>query len=493
MEEQDIDYTKIGQERIITIADLIVEIIRKLWLVIIAAVVCAVLLGGYKYVKDTRQAEVKETNEEISVKDSNLSEEEQNEVNSVLLIQDNLSQQQEYAENSILMQIDPYDESNVTLQYYFEVDDAGNTDDAENYSNNLLNSYQNYVNNGTLISDLVEKGVALDAQYIGELITCTAQSGLSADNSLDAVVLGMPLTSFDIKVIHVDEKSCRDLADKIAQCIEEYQSKLNSSVGHHKLTLVDQSYSEVVDKSLWTFKYDRANSMVTMQEKIETLKENMSADQIALINQYTEQSKNNLSNIEKESETEKDISVSVSKKYLAVGGLGGIVLACLFIIISYIMRGTINKAEDIQYLYNMRILGNLKPSGKKNIILSLWYKIIGKSQKELTLEEQEALLAANIQLTCEKSGFNRLLVSGNDKADIKFLEKALGKLHDAGIEIEFVTDLLYSADVFRKLSEFDRIVLVERVRKSQYSDIVKEIEICSEQNVQILGAIVLDS
>ena len=39
MDKKQIDYAKLNQERIITIADLIREIIRKLWIVVAAAVI----------------------------------------------------------------------------------------------------------------------------------------------------------------------------------------------------------------------------------------------------------------------------------------------------------------------------------------------------------------------------------------------------------------------------------------------------------------------
>ena len=55
------------------------------------------------------------------------------------------------------------------------------------------------------------------------------------------------------------------------------------STGAHKLNLVDQSYAEVVDQGLWTYKIDRVNSVVSMKERVDSLKEKLSADQVALV------------------------------------------------------------------------------------------------------------------------------------------------------------------------------------------------------------------
>ena len=43
MDKKQIDYAKLNQERIITIADLIRAIIRKLWVVVAAAVIFAAI------------------------------------------------------------------------------------------------------------------------------------------------------------------------------------------------------------------------------------------------------------------------------------------------------------------------------------------------------------------------------------------------------------------------------------------------------------------
>ena len=492
-EKKRIDYSEISQERIITIADLIKEIVRRLWLVIIAAIIFAALLGGYKYVKDSKAASVQTDTEDITSHiASDLNEDEQNAVNNVLLIQDNMEQQQEYAENSILMQIDPYNESTVTLQYFF---DAGQTAEAnsQDYSNNLLNLYQSYVNNGTLISDLVAGGAALDTQYLGELISCEVQSNAAMDNAANAIVLDDQTTAFDIKVVHVDEESCRDLADRVKECMQAYQLQLNETVRPHELTLMDEAYTQVVDRDLWTYKYDRVNSIVSMQEKIETLKENFSAEQLNIVEQYTEQTLTDADEESGEMMETAEPSVSISKKYVAVGGAAGIVLACLFIIISYIMRGTINKAEDLQYLYNVRILGEVNLRRRKNVFLSLWNRIIQRDRKEMTSEEQMELLCTNLQITCEKNQIHKLLLCGADKKDLEYIKTKFDHLEDCNIQIEYVSDLLHSPQSLKKLSDFAEIVIVEKVRQSQYSDIVKEIEICSEQEVDILGAIVLEA
>ena len=484
-----IDYREIGQERVITIADLIKEIIRRFWLVIVLAVIFAALAGGYKYMKDSKAAAT-QTGAESPVA-SNLTEEDQKEVDNILLIEDNMLQQQEYAENSVLMKIDPYNESVATLQYYFNAESAADST-AQSRNRNLLDLYESYVNNGTLTDDLTEKGADLDAQYLGELISCESQAGMAADSASDLVVLEQQATSFSIKIIHADDDSCRKLAEKVAECIQEYQDKLISSVGQHELVLVDTAYARMVDNTLLTYKYDRVNSIVTMQERIETLKENLSAEQLEAVEAQAGQLQA-VADGEEVSESDTAVSVTISKKYVAVGALGGIILACLFIVICYVMRGTINKAEDLQYLYNIRILGEMNMKDRKNVFLSLWNKLIGRREKVLTLDEQIALLKTNLRLACEKEQIHKLLISGCDGKTLEYLQDAFGNLEEDGLHLEYVQDLFDSPQSLGKLAEFNDVVFVEFIRKSQYSDIIKQIKICSEQQVTVLGAVVVSA
>ena len=167
-------------------------------------------------------------------------------------------------------------------------------------------------------------------------------------------------------------------------------------------------------------------------------------------------------------------------------------MACLFIIIAYIMRGTINKAEDLQYLYNLRILGEIG-SGNNNIFLAIWNKVIGRKEKRLGLEEQAELLRTNLKLVCEKRQQQKILLCGNDEKGLHRVKKLLEGFCKQNVQLEYVADLLYTPASLSKLSGADSIIFVEQVHKSQYTDIVKKIEICSEQDIEILGVIVFNA
>lgn len=479
MDKKQIDYAKLNQERIITIADLIRAIIRKLWVVVAAAVIFAAIFGGYKYAKDSKAASnASESTTDMKVK---LDDDAQAEVNNVLTIKDNLDEQQKYADNSVLMQIDPYNESLVTLQYHYSTDD-------KDYSSDLLNSYMSYVNNGGLSSDLADAGVDLDVQYISELLSCKSNSDTTgtSDSAGNNITLNSKSESFEIRIIHANKDDCEGMADKAISCMNAYQQQLTSRVGAHSLTLVDQSYSRVVDNNIMTYKFDRVNSIVSMQQRIKELKEKMTADQTAIIDQYGKDAKDAKKSGSGD-EKKEEVHVSISKKYVVVGAAAGIVLSCLAIIILYVMRGTINKAEDIRSLYNLRVVGELDSRKKKKNALS------GKGSG-LTPEEQKELLLANLKVACTKESIDRLLISGTSIAEVpaEVKEYLVAELKKESIEVCITDSFLTSGKALEKLAEYDHVLLIEQIGSTRYEDMSAELRICLEQQADVLGTIVLD-
>ena len=92
------------------------------------------------------------------------------------------------------------------------------------------------------------------------------------------------------------------------------------------------------------------------------------------------------------------------------------------------MRGTINKAEDIRSLYNLRVVGELD-SRKKNVLSG---KGLG-----LTPEEQKELLLANLKVACTKESIDRLLISGTSIAEVpaEVKEYLVAELKKESIEV----------------------------------------------------------
>lgn len=475
MEKREKEYTNLDQERIVTVSDLLKEIVRRIGLVIVLGIIVAVLCCGYKYVKDSKAA--KAANSEDTATTVKLTDEEQTDVNNVISVQDNMKEQQEYLDNSVLMQINAYDESRVTLQYRIITGD-------KQLSKDLLSAYDNYVTNGSLAQDMINHGVDMDLQYLTELLYFEKDSD-KEDNSDSTVITDTPALTFEIRVIHKNQKSCEKLAAVIPECLSDFEQTLQESTGAHELNLVDQSYAEVVDQGLWTYKIDRVNSVVSMQERVYSLKEKLSADQVALVEK-------NLQKADKKDDAKKEVvKAHISKKYAVLGFGIGIILAILYIVISYIWRGTINNEKDVTYLYGVQLMGTLKGKNKKNALLRLGDKLRGKKPVDFSVEE--AIVCADVAGYCSKNQIRKLLLlSSEEVTETAWIHTLVKKLKEAGVEAEVETDILSSAAAREKAAGYEVAVLIAQVRRSAYDTIEQELGFCELQNIQVAGAIVTE-
>lgn len=476
MEKREKEYTNLDQERIVTVFDLLKEILRRIGLVIILGIIVAALCCGYKYAKDSKAA--KAANSEDTTTTIKLTDKEQTDVNNVIAVQDNMKEQQAYLDNSVLMQINAYDESRVTLQYRIITGD-------KQLSKDLLSAYDNYVTNGSLAQDMINHGIDMDLQYLTELLYFEKDSDKDEEDSDSTVITDTPALTFEIRVIHKNQKSCEELAAVIPECLSDFEQKLQESTGSHELNLVDQSYAEVVDQGLWTYKIDRVNSVVSMQERVDSLKEKLSADQVALVEK-------NLQKADKKDDAKKEVvKAHISKKYAVLGFGIGIILAILYIVISYIWRGTINNEKDVTYLYGVQLMGTLKGKNKKNALLRLGDKLRGKKPVDFSVEE--AIVCADVTGYCSRNQIQKLLLlSSEEVTETAWIDTLVKKLREAGVEATVETDILSSAAAREKAAGYEVAVLIAQVRRSAYDTLEQELGFCQLQNIQIAGAIVTE-
>ena len=434
MEKREKEYTNLDQERIVTVSDLLKEILRRIGLVIVLGIIVAALCCGYKYAKDSKAA--KAANSEDTTTTIKLTDKEQTDVNNVIAVQDNMKEQQAYLDNSVLMQINAYDESRVTLQYRIITGD-------KQLSKDLLSAYDNYVTNGSLAQDMIDHGIDMDLQYLTELLYFEKDSDKDKEDSDSTVITDTPALTFEIRVIHKNQKSCEELAAVIPECLSDFEQKLQESTGSHELNLVDQSYAEVVDQGLWTYKIDRVNSVVSMKERVDSLKEKLNANQVALVEK-------NLQKADKKNVAKKEVvKAHISKKY-AVLGLGvGIILAILYIVITYIWRGTINNEKDVTYLYGVQLMGTLKGKNKKSMLLRLYDNLRGKKPVDFFVEE--AIVCADVTGYCSRNQIQKLLLlSSEEVTETAWIDTLVKKLKEAGVEATVETDILSSSGCKRK-------------------------------------------
>ncbi len=481
MEKGNINYSELGKEKTVTVGELWREIGRRFWVVIILAVVFALIFGAYKYYRDSRDAEKEASAAGEIVVDDSLTDEEITEVENILRVKENMADLQNYIDNSVLMQIDASNVSTVVLQYRIEVPTEAVT---EKYEQDLMAAYQSYIENKALVSDLTEDGYDVDEQYLGELIDVSIDSGTADSDDTTSEEEEAAARCFTVQVIHEDQESAEELADLVEEQIDTYQNKLTAEIGSHTLTLLNRAYVSAVDTGQRTYKSDRIGNILSMQDRVEEMEEDLSSAQQELLQQYEDLGITSSSVVDEDTEEDAEqTTVRISRRYVLLGAVVGIVVAIILLIVICIMRGCIMSPNDIRRLYNLRVLGELKLSGNGRV------KQGGISMAQ---EQQMKVLLANLKNVCAENGIKEILFGGSTKwkEDDGLAEQLGEEMAKVGIKTTYIADLPYSAEAIGQLDEWKTVVLLEKNRDAAFEMIEAEIRTCLEHEARIVGVVV---
>lgn len=474
-------YEKVQDERVIGTMDLLLEFARRIWLIIIMAVVFSILLCGYKYIKDMKNQNVNESVTEADGVEDNLTDEEAEQVEEAKRIVELLENQTEYAENSILMQLDAYNVSRVSTHFLLSLPENEQETETsyDKREMDLKSAYYDYISNGALLSDLKDLGVETEQKYLREIISFESSIG---DEDVD-----YQGNSFDVKVEYYEKEPCMELADQITQCILNYQDILSQRLYAHTISEISQSYSEIVDDEVSTAQTECNDQILALKENVKTLKAELNENQLMLLEQESQQE-----DTIDDKEATTSSGLQISKKYICLGGAIGIVLACIYIIIAYLLRGTINSVKDIRYIYNKRVLAELTISKQNRFYLFCRRKLL-KSSEILTTTEEVELLTTNIKNRCKSENINKILLSfaGEKENILPWLSTVENGLKADGIQIVLLDHGLENAEAVEQMNRVKEIVLIEKMFETRYETFTREMEICMEQDMQVLGVVAL--
>lgn len=483
-----------SEEREISIGDLLWKLVYGWRLIIVWAVVLAVCLGGLKYVKDVRATKALSQVEIISIeeKEENLSEEEKKALEDARAVQNSIAEKQDYQSRSALMRINPYAKPVVTLQYYVDTHYIMNyTQDIElDYSAEIVAAYTSYVENKGLLSNVSDtlKWEMADP-YLAELISVGRR--VSNDSDVSDTTNGSGNT-FVVYLTGEDEEQLKELTSAVEVAIEDYKPTLEQKIGTHDLVLVSSLTSTVVDATLMNTQTALADSITTLQTKLDTMTAAFSAAQKQILEGEKE--------VEEESEPEERVSLgaSISVKYIILGAFVGIFLACVWIALRYILSNKLKGISEFEELYGLRIFGELEDKeGKKKRFLAVVDRCLDKLRKkeQWTLEEQKELILTNLTVSCKKEAISKLFVTSSlhlTEAEKQLLETVTKELKAAGVQVVFGENIIRNAKSFEQMSEIGTVVLVEKAEQTQYKNLEKELTLCAQQGARVFGVIGLE-
>lgn len=192
----------------------------------------------------------------------------------------------------------------------------------------------------------------------------------------------------------------------------------------------------------------------------------------------------------------------ISKKYVVVGALLGLILAAIVIIIKYIATSTIKTAAETEENLGLAILGRFDGSDKfydkRRTALDRWLrKLKQKNKQKLSYEDSVEMVAAKIQIAAKKQDLKKVCIAVDsnvamDKVQHKeFLEDVISKIGSEP-EVLVLNNILGRSDALHDMAGADAVALVIQTENSRFTDVQYERLLCEGFGVPVLGTIVVE-
>jgi len=481
----------------IEIKDIIWELVRRWRIIVALAVICGVALTAYQYRIDMNKTDVvtvKKTQEEL---EASMGTQDLDEVTAAVALRRQADERSAYMEASELMKINPYEENVVFLQYYVSAD-------SETLSLDANDAYIAYVNQGALATAIAESGsYELEQVYLAELISVVKEEAgayINAKSASDRMALtvesGAEERVFTVKVIGSSKEAAEALAADVKTSLQAYSSVVAANIGAHQLKLMTENSAVIADQSLAELQNWNATSIKTISNNLDSMKNEMTGDQITLYTYRTTVVEEVTNTTAVATTTEKVVTISL--KHAVIGVVVGIILGCAVIAVLYLFAAALRNGEEVKNLYGIKILGYVDDSAfrKKKLfgfVDSLIVKLENMGKKKLTFEQEVQMICANILLNCEKNEATEVFLasSAGEKIPEAVVKAIVDKCAQRNISVITGSDIAYDAETLEKLVKVGRVVFVEKERVSLYDEMYREIVLCKEHDVDVIGMVVV--
>lgn len=481
------------EEREINLIDMFWAACLKWRQIVLWAVIFALLAGSFSYLKSAKAARAAVSPvEEIALEDIKLDKDSKRNATAFLQYKQMYAEQIRYNGKAPLMQLDANGFYREVISYY--VDNHFSVEypvmNKTNYIDAMVEAYQASLRSEEFTARLVEvTGIdENDASYETERIDCINKYG----------ALNTPANDSGIMMISVygrDEQSCRELAELVKESITSRKADVTGKFGEHDITLVEDSCSYISDADLLKYQQDNISKLSTYATSLETMKGKLSDEELSYVNAFEKEQEAE----EEKEEQEVDVpAVTVSKKLIVVGFVGGAVLAFFFIVLLYLLNSRLRLEDHFERIYATKLLGNVivNNDGKKKwfaFIDRIFYRLRHFNKHYFPEEEAVSMIAAGIRIGARKEGASKVYVTGAvlEKEEKSVIEQLKKELKKSGIELVSGKPVLYDAEALEQIAETGFAVLVEQAGVTLYSQVAEELEICAHQGVKVLGAVVV--
>lgn len=434
------------EEQMIYVKDLLFAALYRWKTIVAVAVLLALVLGGPQVVSAIRGGTGIVEPDPVAV------EQYQSEKaaleKQVEYLQHTVDNRQLYLENSLLMQLDPYDHYEARVIAYAGTTIDGNLSGVY-LSQTLLSAYRSVLNEQAFLKQLAQ-ALEINQQYAAELISVGSSETMAY--------------TLEVTVKCDTEERAEKLAEIVAAHLEASQKSVATAVTAHSLSVLEKTAAAKIDPALGQTQQETMedlNAVLTAQDEA-------NADLEKLVEPVAQQ-------LSKKAALKKAVILAV------LGAVAGVFVTACVIWVLHITGSKVYSARTLNNRTGVKIIGCVNAAPRKNPVDRMLRAWEGRN-----MQEDLQLLATDIR--CRAQGAGKLLVTGGVKAEalVSALQTQL-----PGVEIA-TGDITDSAEALTALGGCDAVVLVEQCGVSRYSAVARRIEIIQDYGKQLLGCVVLD-
>ncbi len=164
--------------------------------------------------------------------------------------------------------------------------------------------------------------------------------------------------------------------------------------------------------------------------------------------------------------------VEVIIKGLILGAILGALLVIMILCIKYAMSSKLHTADDMRNTFKVPVIGELSADGNVDL----------------------TAVVSMIDLAGSREGFCNICIVGSskDESTTGIRHRLKDELEKAdGVTAAECDGAFTDMDSMNKLGAADAVILVERIEESEYEKIAREIEVCRNCGVDLLGSVVV--
>ena len=441
-------------EREIYIKDIIVGIMKKWKSILLVGIIVGMCVCAYSTYKDNESYDMLKKIVDKDLTDKEL-EQEEPEIYNVLKLYKRRNAYNDYSKNAVIMRIDYSNVTHFRMNFYVESMYKFNysQENEKDYSNDIIAYYSTFLQSQEFIDMLVNKlQLAGDAANYEDIVK------VESDINHMMLVVDVICDSIDIK----------ELEKTISEIMLNKQKEIQV-IGEHKVSVLDCYVKTIIDANV-----------KALQDKINL--------ELSILNQQIDQMFQSLSQWQKEYINyvvmmDEDAGYQLTKpgvnlKMLILGLVLGIFITAVIYVVKGALSIKVQNKNDIWNIFGISNISEINCEGKNKTVHN---------------KEQEDYIVAFIKKKCNKENGLEVYFIGSimEKINTDIFDRIIEELIKEGVQAKLLMNPCKDKNSLEQISSNGVAVLVEKVDMSRYNDIEKEIKLLYDNEVAILGTVML--